>query len=195
MKKALISFALAAVALVSTMPSAFAISGAIKSDRLNECAIYLCLPSGFATGCEAAHEAYLSRISDLTAGGARRFTDLPDFELCVDPNPPGIEDAPADLIGPPSEITYETGYEVHMPAINTCTRWDYRQVSNSQQVKYCAAVSTTPAKVFDSSEAKHPYKTISVGDREYRSGVAPAYHFTVVLVDGTVEGKRYFSGK
>lgn len=179
--------------MLTTSWPANAISGAIKSDRLNECAIYLCLPDGFSTGCEAAKAAFISRITDFTAGGHRRYTDLPYFHLCTDPNPPGIEDAPPEVVGPPSTVDYTSGYEVHMPAINTCTRWNSRQVGGGQTVRYCAAISTTPAKVFDSTEAKHPYKTINVGDRNYTSGIAPAYHYTEVLVDNIVVGQRYLS--
>ncbi len=160
------------------------------SDRTNECAIYLCLPAGFPGGCESSYSAYLKRISTFTSGKhpQRKYTDLPDFSLCEDPNPDGVEDF---AVGDNSVITYQGAYEVHMPAYNTCTRWKYRD-SGENQVRYCGAVQTTPARVFESGEKYHEYQTIAVGQREYTSGYAPTRHYTMVLVDGEAVGERYY---
>lgn len=169
--------------------TAQAASPAIKSHRENECAIYLCLPSGFGEGCDAAKDAYISRITDFNADGTRRYTDLPDFLLCVDETPAGLPEADIEQ----STVDWRGAYEVSMPAINTCTRWATRNVSATQSVTYCAAVQTQPAYTFESDEAKHPYQTIEVGDTAYRHGLAPVRRFTEVLVDGSVEGQRYYA--
>lgn len=196
MKKVQKMAAAAAVCAALAAPvAALAASGGIMSDRQNECAIWLCLPGGFPGGCEAAHAAYIKRISAFTGGShpRRKFTDLPDFSLCEDPNPPGIEDFD---VGPDSVITYQGAYEVHMPAYNTCTRWNSRSYgggSNRTTVRYCAAVKTTPARVFESSEKYHEYQTIEVGQREYKTGYAPTKHYTEVLVDGQAVGERYYN--
>ena len=165
-KAKLFSQAVIGVALVATLSPlvnpAYAASPAIKSNRENECAIYLCLPSGFAEGCDAAKSAYISRITDFNADGSRRYTDLPDFVLCLDETPAGL-------------------------------RWATRTLSDSQSVTYCAAIQTTPGYTFESDKAKHPYQTIDVGDTAYRQGLAPVRRFTEVLVDGSVEGQRYYA--
>lgn len=192
-KAKLLSQAVIGVALVATLSPlvtpAYAASPAIKSNRENECAIYLCLPSGFAEGCDAAKSAYISRITDFNADGSRRYTDLPDFVLCLDETPAGLPEADLEQ----STVDWRGAYEVTMPSTNTCTRWATRTLSDSQSVTYCAAIQTTPGYTFESDKAKHPYQTIDVGDTAYRQGLAPVRRFTEVLVDGSVEGQRYYA--
>lgn len=176
---------------LSFCQNTLAASSSIMSDRNNECAIYLCLPQGFAVDeCKTPLKLFLTRISLVTPAGNRIFTDLPAFNLCVDATPAGLpEYDPSQQ----SSVDYRGAYEVHMPQINTCTRWASRQLTENSSVTYCAAVSTTQARVFESSEPKHPYKTINVGDTTYTQGFAPVKHFTEVIVDGTVAGNRYYS--
>lgn len=177
----------------------YAASDGIMGNRNDECAIWLCLPGGFPGGCEAAYGAYIKRITTFTSGKhpERMFTDLPRFELCVDQNPAGVQDF---NVGPQSKISYYGAYEVHMPAFNTCTRWAYRRTGNSSDngdnfIKYCAAIKTTPARVFESSQKHHEYQTISVGDQEYSTHEAPTRHYTDVLVDDKPVGKRFYDGQ
>lgn len=193
LKAKFLSKALAVALLAATfsplVTPAQAASPAIKSNRENECAIYLCLPSGFAEGCDAAKQAFISRITDFHADGSRRYTDLPDFALCVDPTPAGLPEADLDQ----STVDWRGAYEVTMPPTNTCTRWASRTVSANQTVRYCAAIQTKQGYVFESDQSKHPYQTIEVGDTSYRHGLAPVRRFTEVLVDGSVEGQRYYA--
>lgn len=170
---------------------AYAASDGIMSNREDECAIWLCLPGNFVGGCEAAYGAYIKRITTFTSGKhpERMFTDLPRFELCVDQNPAGVQDF---NVGPQSKISYYGAYEVHMPVFNTCTRWAYRYIGDDNNIKYCAAIKTTPARIFESSEKYHEYQTINVGDQEYSTHYAPTKHYTDVLVDGKRVGQRYY---
>ena len=186
--------ALAALGLAVMLPlTAYAASDAIMDDRESECAIWLCLPGGFPEGCEAAKRSYVKRITSFTGGHhpRRKFTDLPRFDLCVDENPPGIEDY---NVGPDSVITWQGAYEVHMPAYNVCTRWGYRGAQDNQ-VRYCAAVKTVPARTFESQEKYHEYSTIEVGWREAETHYAPTVHYTDVLVDGVKVGQRYYDNQ
>lgn len=62
-----------------------------------ECAIWLCLPGGFPTGCSAAYSAFKSRIK-------KGRPPLPDLSSCT--------------IGPDGKSSngiYETGYEYFEP--------------------------------------------------------------------------------
>lgn len=182
----------AAAALALASGSASAISDNIRSDRESECAIWLCLPGGFAQGCSAAKKAYLERIHDVSKHGTRKYTDLPAFKYCKDENPEGIKDT---YLEPESVLDYHGKYEVHMPEINTCTRWKDVTTAPGVTKRYCAAVSTTPAEVFDSDEEHHPYKTIKVGAERYTEGEAPVRHYAYVLVDGQIVGEKYYDSQ
>lgn len=186
MKKIILSTLLS----ICCISNALAISNSIKSNRENECAIWLCLPSGFAQGCEAARAAYISRITDIDSGGHRRYTDLPSFNYCVDATPSGITEYVPEK---QSEMTYRVMYEVHMPATNLCSRWkNISHTGDSVPVTVCAAVQTVPSKIFFSTKQTHTYKTINVGDKDYRQGVAPTKRYTEVLVDGVVVGEKWY---
>lgn len=180
-----------AIALFSV--NAMAADPRIMSDRQNECAIYLCLPQGFEpVDCKPALRAYIERTSKLTRKGKRIYTDLPDMSYCIEPIPDDLAKQIEELQQPTSQVSYDGGYEVHMPDINKCTRWASKQYSANHTVTYCAAISTTPAYVFISKEPKHPYETINVGDTSYTQGMAPVRQFTEVLVDGKLTGERYY---
>lgn len=99
---------------------AFAASGGIRSNRLNECAIWLCLPGGFGEGCGDAYNAFVGRITDVTSKGKRKYTDLPDFPVCVDQDP----EHTASNLGDPSEMTYESVYYAFIPTHRECRRWN-----------------------------------------------------------------------
>ena len=186
--------------------ASLAISSGIKSNRENECAIWLCLPTGFAgPGCSAAHRAFISRVTDISHKGVRRYTDIPNFGVCKDDEPK----LQSSVNVPQSQLAYVTTYEIRMPAYNTATRWEWVYEESSRQYgcdkvdkygkcykrKYqvVAAVSTTPARTFESSIPIHKYSTINIGDREYKKDlVAPYKTFSEVRVDGKIVGDRYY---
>lgn len=182
--------AICTLGLISVSPTLAANSG-IMSNRLNECAIYLCLPQGFpGSACQPALKSFRDRITKFTKKGARVYTDLPDMANCIDVLPDNLSApvAPENQ----SNVTHKGGYLVFMPAINKCTRWGSRTDVGDQMIYYCAAVVTTPAYTFESQERKHPYETINVGDTGYSQYLAPVKRFTEVLVDGKITGERYY---
>lgn len=189
-------------ALVSSMcvgNAAFAANPYIMVSRDIDCAIYLCLPQGFPTAeCQAPLDVFIKRVTSYTPSGAKIWTDLPDMSFCVESMPDvstgGSSGGNSSGSGSDTEsnVSYRSAYEVYMPQINKCTRWATRNITASQTENYCAAVSTTPARVFESQQPNHPYETINVGDTSYTKGMAPVKHYTEVLVDGSVTGNRYY---
>lgn len=196
--------ALSLIALYSS--ATLAISSGIRSNKDNECAIWLCLPTGFATdGCSSAHRAYISRITDVNYHGTRKYTDLPDFKYCEEKEPNNLQ---STVNIPKSEMSYVTYYEIKMPAYNTATRWKwiYKEESSRQYgcdkvennrcykrlYQVVAAVSTTPARTFQSSTPTHKYKTINIGERFYTEKTAPYSSVSEVRVDGKTVGERYY---
>ncbi|MCY1740695.1 hypothetical protein [Ensifer sp. SL37] len=61
------SAALSAVLLACVTPA--------RAASVNECAIWICLPGGFPSGCEAAYAAMISRLKNLEP-------PLPEFSGC-----------------------------------------------------------------------------------------------------------------
>ena len=187
MNKIILSAAVAA-ALLST--KTMAISDGIRSDRTNECAIYMCLPSKFGTGCAAVHSAYNARIHDVDHKGRRKYTDLPAFKYCKDENNENVTDLPEAKA---SNFTYENLYEITIPDTNTCTRWTVRRFSgDNHSVRRCAAVNTVKGRVFDSNNPNHSYQNINIGDSSYSTHRAVARLFTVVKADGVAVGNKYY---
>lgn len=170
--------------------TAQAASSGIMSNRLNECAIFLCLPQGFpGSACSPAKKAFINRITKFTKKGARVFTDLPDISHCMDELPSDLSDP---VLPQHNNVSHKGGYLVFMPAINKCTRWVSTTVAGSEYASACAAVATSQPYTFESQKREHPYLTINVGDIAYSEHLAPVKRFTEVLVDGKLVGQRYY---
>lgn len=177
-----------AVVLFSAPGAAFSANPGIMSDRNNECAIYLCLPQGFpGPSCKKPHDLFLERTTKVDSRGVLLFSPLPHISFCQDKIPDDLAQKVDQAQN--STVSYETAFEVHMPAFNKCTRWSPK--NEVTEVSYCQAVATTPARVFESKEKRHPYETIEVGDKQYTKHLAPTRIYVDVLVDGEIVGKRY----
>lgn len=95
MKKA--SFLLALV-----LSATLAIPSVSSAASQDECAIWICLPGGFPSGCGGAKSAFKDRIK-------RQKPPLPPFSSCaVESN---------------SKMSFKQGKAVYMPA-QTCTGWN-----------------------------------------------------------------------
>ena len=74
----------------------------------DECAIWMCLPTGFMTGCSGARKAFLKRI--------KRFKPpLPSFTSCLVSSPATM--ASQDV------FTSDHGVAAYIPAQEVCTRY------------------------------------------------------------------------
>lgn len=69
-----------------------------------ECAIWLCLPTGFPSGCGDAKSAFLKRIK-------KRKSPLPSFASCV----LGQSDLPSGVDGSSGNMSYKEGVSAKMP--------------------------------------------------------------------------------
>ena len=84
------------------------LAGSAYAESQDECAIWLCLPGGFPSGCGAAHSAMISRVRD-------RKPPLPDFSSCA-VNPPE---------GSGSHMTFADGVAAFIPTHDECQQWSY----------------------------------------------------------------------
>ncbi len=73
----------------------------------DECAIWMCLPTGFITGCSGAKKAFLKRIKHFKP-------PLPSFASCMVQSPASM----------PSQDTYTSDYgtAAYIPPLRQCTR-------------------------------------------------------------------------
>ncbi|MGD6739528.1 conjugal transfer protein [Photobacterium leiognathi subsp. mandapamensis] len=78
----------------------------VSAASQDECAIWLCLPTGFPSGCDDAKRAFTKRIKKLKP-------PLPNIASCLAKDseiPPEISDVYA-----PSNLTYREGKSAKMP--------------------------------------------------------------------------------
>lgn len=90
-----------------TVAILFGVAGSLASAASqDECAIWICLPGGFPSGCGAAHSAMIDRIKDGKP-------PLPDFGSCaVNPSK-----------GSGSHMTFDWGIAAYIPAHQECVQW------------------------------------------------------------------------
>lgn len=85
------------IALVLALMPFFLASPAYSASQ-DECAVWLCLPGGFPSGCEVAHSAMRDRVK-------HGKPPLPEFASCA-VNPPA---------GSGSHMSYAFGYAAFIP--------------------------------------------------------------------------------
>ncbi len=80
-----------------------------------ECAIWMCLPTGFIGGCSDAKKAFKKRVR-------RHKSPLPDFVGCL--KNAGNEEEQAALGIKPDTFTAKDGIAAYVPTYRECTRRD-----------------------------------------------------------------------
>lgn len=94
----------------------------------DECAIWICLPGGFPSGCGAAHSAMKKRLKNFKP-------PLPSFSSCL----VGSDSVQSSVPGAtPSKMTYKMGKAVWMPARSTC---DYSDGFYSYGNQNCTTIA------------------------------------------------------
>ncbi|EGQ8484992.1 conjugal transfer protein TraL [Vibrio diabolicus] len=113
-KKLLVAFGLFTVAFTFNAP--------VQAASQDECAIWLCLPGGFPSGCGGAKSALKKRI--------KRFKPpLPSFASCA-VNPPS---------GSGSHMSSQHGFAAFVPSHTVCTKWRGRRDD-----RYCVETKVVP---------------------------------------------------
>lgn len=101
-------------AMILNSPATFAASQ-------DECAIWLCLPAGFPSGCGGAKSAFIKRIKKFKP-------PLPDFMSCV-------------VESPDSNLSYKHKYAAYVPTRQVCTDRFYGWGDDDE----CSQWKTIPA--------------------------------------------------
>lgn len=142
------------VALVLGLLSAFyayAASDGIRKNRLDECAIWLCAPSGFGEGCDAARSAFIGRVTDYTGGKhpKRKYTSIPGIQHCIDDDGTAMQG---------SQMTYAESTLALVPAHQECAkiatiRKCYSN-DNCTTLRKCVAWNSIPEKKFQNTRCE-----------------------------------------
>lgn len=142
----------------------------------DDCAIWLCLPTGFPSGCGKAKSAFLKRV--------RKFKPpLPNIASCLIKKseiPPEIRNA-----YPPSELSYKEGVAAKMPASYQCTKY-IRRYGNLR----CAATELRESYYIDGIRCR-----LTRDDEHWvrkPDGCQATYHWVQTYIDGKPNGNKYY---
>lgn len=138
-----------------------------------ECSIWLCLPTGFPSGCGEAKSAFKDRIK-------KRKFPLPNFASCMAPAsslPPGT---------PVSTMTAKNGIAAVMSYSRQCTLWSVNGAG--QQV--CGKWEMKPDKVIRGTSCR----TYGNKDHKYRrpEGCLGTTDWVETYMDGQKYGDTFY---
>lgn len=104
-----------------------------KAASQDECSIWLCLPTGFPSGCGEAKSAMKKRLK-------KGKSPMPDFGECS-------VTSPGDANGGGGMFSRH-GVAAYIPPQNICTEWKikYGTGKNGQDKKTCVKFETVPEK-------------------------------------------------
>lgn len=131
----------------------------------SECAIWLCLPAGFPSGCSSAKHAMYKRLK-------KRKSPLPSFSSCAVESPNGGN----------SKFTY-TYKRVLKMEVKKCVRWE----KDDENEQYCAEHVVTGYEWKDGWSCY----TGSGDDREEIDGCVGVYRQIEIFEDGKKVGETY----
>lgn len=159
------------VLLFSILSSLFILPSYATNDA--ECSIWLCLPSGFPSGCGEAKSAFIQRIKN-------RKSPLPRFSSCA---------LPASALSPGtpiSNMTAKHGIAAVMSYSQQCTQWD---ANNSGQT-VCARWEMRPDKVIKGTSCR----TYGNKDNKYLrpKGCLDSVDWVETYMDGKQYGNTYY---
>jgi len=158
-RKALVAILATFALFTLTTPSAFAASQ-------DECAIWICLPSGFGEGCSGAKSAMKDRVED-------HKSPIPSFREC------SADDGSDNTMGS------DDGYAAYIPERRVCTNWKYYNGKGNE--KQCSAYKTLPSR--------YVHHAICRRDRDGNStpaGCSGTVRFAEVYVNGELAGPTYY---
>lgn len=159
-KKSILAAAAISMATLGAMVSAPA-----QAASQDECAIWLCLPGGFPTGCAAAHAAMVSRLKDFKP-------PLPAFSSCS-VTPPGG-----------SNMTSSYGPAAYIPERRQCSRWHHGNNDST-----CLSWETLPERYVRGTSCR---AASNDSGEMIPAGCTRTVRFIEVFADGEQLGPTYW---
>ncbi|MGR5298462.1 conjugal transfer protein TraL [Vibrio mediterranei] len=160
-------FFMAAIIAVFLMPS----PPTYANDA--DCAIWLCLPTGFPSGCEEAKDAFKDRIKNFKS-------PLPSLPSCF------VDTGEKTSSG---NVTSTDGYAALIPETTKCVSWGQRRYDHEWH-RYCSEHKTIPTHIIKGarcSQHRRDGKTIS-----NPSGCSLTIRYVDTYVDGQAYGETYY---
>lgn len=123
-----------------------------------ECSIWLCLPTGFPSGCGEAKSAFIKRIK-------KHKSPLPSFSSCAIP----AANLPAGT--PISHMTAKQGIAAVMSYSRQCTQWEANQrgqtVCTKWEMKPDKVIRGTSCRTYGNKEHKYRRPEGCIGSTEW----------------------------
>ncbi|EMC9392301.1 conjugal transfer protein TraL [Vibrio parahaemolyticus] len=162
MKYKLSMVALAATFLLPAQPTYAA------SD--DECAIWLCLPTGFPSGCSDAKKAFVKRIKKFEP-------PLPNFMSCLFSG-----DVPS---GTPSgsDMNSKNGIAAYIPPRKECVEW-----RNGKDWRECIRTEVVPSRIVKDKSCQRNNKEGTQTPRHCSHTI----NYVVTYMDGQQYGDTYY---
>lgn len=142
-------------------------SGNAQAASQDECAIWICAPGGFPSGCAAAHAAMVSRIKDLKP-------PLPSFGECA-VSDPGM-----------SQMGARHGRAAYVPEHTVCDSWRWTGGRDDRQE--CVSYRRVPERYVHNTTCTTHHET---GERT-PAECTRTVRFIEVYVDGALAGPTYY---
>ncbi|EJE4183734.1 conjugal transfer protein TraL [Vibrio parahaemolyticus] len=134
----------------------------VKAASQNECAIWLCLPAGFPSGCGAARSAFRDRIRDFKP-------PLPNFLSCIVQSPQNG-----------SQMNYDYNYAALIAGRRECMEWEGRDNAR------CVRWEVIPEHYIKGTRC---YRNQDFGNP---AGCIATKRYVDVYLDGQQTGDTYF---
>ena len=160
-------FFMAAIIAVFLMPS----PPTYANDA--DCAIWLCLPTGFPSGCEEAKDAFKDRIKNFKS-------PLPALSSCLVNT--GVKNTT-------SKVSSTDGYAALIPETTECISWGQRRANHEWQ-RYCRKEQTTPTHIIKNTRCSRYWRD---GEQITRpSGCSKTIRYVDTYMDGKAYGETYY---
>lgn len=144
---------------------AFPLSFNVNAASEDECAIWLCLPTGFGQGCGGAKSAFKKRIKKFKP-------PLPPIHECIVENDTQT-----------SDMSYDHGYAAYIPKQSKCLKW----IGGANTTKKCQSWKTIPEQYIVGKKCN-----IWKQGESYPAGCTETVNYVKTFLDGKQYGSDYF---
>ena len=143
--------------------------GQAASKHENECAIWLCLPAGFAhPQCDEPRKEFIRRIKNFKS-------PLPNIGGCLES-------------GDGSNMAYDYNYAAYVPAGQRCAEWSYD--GSDYSPGGCARYETWDGHYIKGTKCRTRKE-----DENTPAGCTGTARSVDIYVDGQLSGETYYWGK